>query len=173
MKLKLVCLLLLYPLCLGCAVTRFDHMATTNWMDRTIVPDNRTAQWAMTPLLIPLCVGTLAVDNLLVAPAVHAPSAYGDAEEFFTASVGGYYTEMGVLPFRAAITPIVFVGSWMGRTFFAIEPRYDAAWEWPEWGRQWERDEDGKLIFPPDDPPPTAASRAVCVHEHRFKGGAK
>ena len=54
MKKMRVIILLLCPLATGCAMTDWDHLATTNWVDRTIVPDNRAAQWAMTPLLIPI-----------------------------------------------------------------------------------------------------------------------
>ena len=132
----------------GCASTNFDHMATTNWMDRTIVPDNKVGQWAMTPLLVPLCVGTLAVDNFIVAPAVHLASAFADAGDWWNGEVGGYYTEMGVLPIRVALTPVIFLGSWLGRSFFSIEPESDAAWGWPGWGVRWERDEDGRLLGP-------------------------
>ena len=132
----------------GCACTDRDHMATTNWVDRKIVPSNRAAQWAMTPLLVPLGVGTLALDNVLMTPVVHLPSAWYDADRFFRAEAGGYYTEMGVLPVRTALTPVVCVGSWLGRSFFAVKPQPDVAWQWPEWGVLWVRDEDGRLLGP-------------------------
>lgn len=131
---------------MGCAFTERDHLATTNWMDRTIVPDNRAAQWAMTPLLVPLCVATMTVDNLIVAPAAHLPCALDDAHNWFTEEVGGYYTEMGILPIRTALTPAVFVGSWSVRSVFAI--KIDEGWGWPEWGRLWVRDENGRLLGP-------------------------
>ena len=138
----MICSLLLS----GCACTDLDHMATTNWMDRTIVPDNRAAQWAMTPVLVPICVGTLAVDNFAVAPTVHAPSGYADARDWFTKEIGGYYTEMGVLPIRVALTPVVFLSSELFRTVFAAKPEPNVRWAWPRWGIPWVRNEDGKLL---------------------------
>lgn len=152
MKERIFILTVICQVMVGCACTDRDHLATTNWMDRTIVPNDRTAQWALTPILVPLCVGTLAVDNFVVAPAVHLPSAWADAGEFFTDEVGGYYTEMGILPIRTVLTPVVFLGSWFGRSLFGLRPRSDAAWRWPTWGRQWERDEYGRLLRRTEQP---------------------
>jgi len=135
----------------GCAVSSMNHMALTNLVDRTLVPDDRTVQWVMTPLLIPVCIVTLTIDNFIIAPAVHLPSAYLDTIDFWKASVGGYYTEMGVLPFRVLLTPVVFFGDWLGRTVLALSPRNDAAWGWPEWGLQWVRDRKGRLLGPPTE----------------------
>lgn len=143
-----------------CASTDLDHLAVTNYVDRTIVPDNKVAQWAMTPALIPLTLVTLSIDNLIVAPAANLPSAGGDARKFFDFEIEGYYSSAAIFPFQVALTPVVFVGAWFGRTFFAIDTRYEAAWGWPEWGRQWQR-EDGRLIGPPgtgvrEEPGPVA-----------------
>ena len=145
---------LLCPLATGCAMTDWDHLATTNWVDRTIVPDSRAAQWAMTPLLVPITLATLAVDNFLIAPAVNLPSAYQltyrwETGDFADIDDGHYFAKMGVLPIRTALVPVVFAGNWTVRSFFALDLDKDAAWGWPEWGRQWERDEEGKLIGPP------------------------
>lgn len=148
MKERILIVLVLCMASSGCALTQRDHISTTNWMDRTIVPDNRVAQVALTPVLVPLCVATLAVDNLVICPVVHLPSAWDDCGDFFTAETGDYYADMGFLPVKTALTPIVFAGSWFGRSVFAVEPRHDAAWGWPEWGEQWERDEHGRLTGP-------------------------
>lgn len=136
---------------LRCASTDLNHMALTNYADRTVTPDEPVLQWIATPLLIPLCVGTLAVDNFVVAPAVQLPSAFENAADFFTYDIDGYYSRMGILPFQTALTPVIFAGSWILRTAFAVEPHKDAAWAWPEWGRQWRRDESGRLIGPPEE----------------------
>ena len=134
----------------SCASTNMHHLAVTNYADRTIVPDNRVAQWALTPVLIPTTILTLAVDNFIVAPVVHLPSAGSDAYDFITEPIDGYYSRMGLSPFQVLLTPVVFVGSWVGRSFFAIDTDADAAWTWPEWGHQWRRDDEGRLIGPPD-----------------------
>ncbi len=133
----------------GCAVSSLNHMATTNWVDRHIVPDNKVVQWVMTPVWIPICCVTLAVDNFIIAPVVSLPSAYLDTIDFWKKEAGGYYTEMGILPFRILLTPIIFFGDWLGRTLYAVEPREDAALGWPQWGHQWVRDEKGCLLGPP------------------------
>jgi len=133
----------------GCAVSSLDHMCITNLIDRKIVPDNKTVQWIMTPVLVPACAVTLTIDNFIVAPIVQIPSVYGDIREYWKADVKGYYAGMGILPIRVALTPVVFLGSWFGRTVFGIEPRENARWGWPKWGMQWVRDEDGKILGPP------------------------
>lgn len=139
----------------NCALTDVNHLATTNWMDRHIVPDNKLASWAITPVLIPITIITLVVDNFIVAPTVHLPTALEDTSEFFTSDIDGYYANMGVLPFKVVLSPIVFVGSWLGRTVLASNTERDAAWTWPDWGRQWYRDAQGRLI---DKPPPQEKS---------------
>ncbi|MCR9142009.1 MAG: hypothetical protein NXI24_07135 [bacterium] len=146
-----------------CASTSLDHMAVTNYADRTIVPDHRGAQWALTPVLIPLTVVTLAVDNLIVAPAVQLPSAGTEARSFYEVEVEGYYSHLAITPFQVALTPVVFAGAWIARSFFAIETHADAAWSWPEWGRQWQRDADGRLIGPP--PAKTDAEKSPDLSE--------
>lgn len=162
-------LLALVPLLAGCACTDLDHLALTNLIDRGLVPDHPVAQEVVAPVLVPVGALTLALDNLLVAPVVHLPSALGDARWFWELEAGGYYTELAVLPVRACLTPVVAIGSWMGRSLFGIEPREDARWGWPVWGEAWVRDEDGRLLGSSRDfdpvtkrrrPPPTAAPAA-------------
>ncbi len=132
-----------------CAMTSVHHIAVTNWTDRHITPDSRAAQWAMTPVLVPVCLVTLLIDNFIVAPIAQLPSAFEDAGDFFTHRVGGYFTEAGLSPFRLVLTPVVFAGSWIIRSFFGFDPKENAAWSWPEWGRQWVRNPDGSLRGPP------------------------
>ena len=134
----------------ACASTSRHHLAITNYADRTLMPENRAAGWALTPVLIPLTVGTLTLDNLIVAPVVHLPSAVDHARGFYRLEIEGYYSHAALTPFQIALTPVIFTGSWLGRIFFAVEPNPHALWGWPEWGRQWRRDEEGRLLGPPD-----------------------
>jgi hypothetical protein len=133
----------------GCALTDMNHLALTNLCDRTVTPDSQAGQWIMTPALIPAAVVTVAVDNFIIAPAVTFPSAILDASDFFQKECGGYWSYMGMLPFRLALTPVVFTGSWVARTIGGFT-REDAWWGWPEWGNQWVRDKSGALLGPPD-----------------------
>jgi hypothetical protein len=149
----------------GCAVTRMDHMATTNWVDRHVVPDNRALQWALLPVWIPACTVTLAVDNFIIAPAVSLPSAYLDTLDYLKTGTGDYYTEMGILPLRVILTPIVFIFGWLGRGLFVLEPRKDAALDWPQWGRQWVRDREGRLLGPPDKFDPVTKKQRLQIEE--------
>ncbi len=137
----------------GCAVVDRNHLSTTNWVDRTIVPENKVGQWAMTPLLVPTCLVTLAVDNVLIAPAASAPSAYVDTKKFWRHFSDARYEEdlyswWGFFPSKVLLTPFVFLGDWSARSVFAIEVREEAAWGWPRWGYLWRRDAQGRPIPP-------------------------
>lgn len=131
-----------------CAVTDLDHLATTNWVDRKITPDNEVGQWLMIPVYIPTAIVTLIVDNFIIAPIVHIPSAVEDSVGFITTDMDGYYANAGLMPFKTVLTPVVFVCSWLGRILLASDTDTDAWWGWPEWGEQWQRDKHGKLIGP-------------------------
>ncbi len=134
----------------ACASTDVHHLALTNWTDRHLTPDNRAAQWALTPILIPVGMVTLTLDNLIVAPAVQSGSAYALTIDFWQASPEGYYSALAFLPFQIALTPVIFAGSWVALSFYGDETHSDAPWGWPEWGRQWRRDAEGRLIGPPE-----------------------
>ncbi len=138
----------------ACAVTSVHTMSTTNYVDRKLVK-NRAWSWPLLPVLIPTTIVTLAVDNFIIAPAANLPSAALDGWYILSEPVdgAGYYAEAGFAPFRLVLAPVVFVGSWLGRTFFAVRPKENAAWAWPEWGYQWRRDADGNLIGPPEEDP--------------------
>jgi len=135
-------------LTVGCACTKRNHQAVTNWLDRTVVPENRAAQWALTPVLVPVGVCTLAVDNVVVTPIVHLPSVTDDAGEWLSERLDGYYSQMGVFPIQIALTPIVFAGDWLFRGFFALKTDRGAVWGWPDWGVLWVRDDNGRLLGP-------------------------
>lgn len=140
-----------------CASTNRDHIVLTNYADRNITPNTRTGQWLMTPLLIPTGMVTLTLDNAIVTPIVHTPSAYNDAREFIRSRQNLYFADLAFFPFQVLLSPVVFVGSLTGRSIFVIEPSPKALWGWPEWGRQWLRDENRRLIGPPEDQPDSGA----------------
>ncbi|MCB1172736.1 MAG: hypothetical protein KDK39_04185 [Leptospiraceae bacterium] len=133
----------------GCAVTDVNHLSTTNYVDRHLTPDNQAGQWLLTPVYIPVAVVTLIIDNFIIAPVVSLPSTIVDMQEFWDADLDGYYANAGFLPFRIVLTPVFFVLDWAGRTIFAADPEDDAWWAWPQWGYQWQRDQQGRLIGPP------------------------
>ncbi len=148
-------LLLTCILSTGCAMNNRNHLSTTNWVDRTIVPENKVAQWVMTPVWIPICFVTFTIDNVIICPIVSLPSAYEDTESFLNAydevsnlSEGDLYAEWGFYPAKVVFSPLVFIGDWIGRGLFAVDPRADALWGWPQWGYQWKRNEEGQLITP-------------------------
>ncbi len=147
---RLVLAALLLASAPGCAFTDRDRLALTNLADRTLVSDGPVGQRLVGPLLVPLGILTMALDNLIVAPLANLPSAWRDTADFYHADVGGYFTENALYVPRVAIAPLVGLGSWFGRTVFGLDPDEEARWAWPEWGRRWVRDDDGRLLGSPD-----------------------
>ncbi|MCB1191712.1 MAG: hypothetical protein H7A23_16985 [Leptospiraceae bacterium] len=139
---KIFVVLFLIIFC-SCASTDVNHLATTNWVDRQITPDSNMARNFMIPIYIPVCITTLVVDNFIIAPSVHFPDSLRITKNFITADLDGYYTNMATAPFRIVLAPVVFVSYWLSSTVFSFGTD-----NWPEWGYQWKRDEDGILIEP-------------------------
>lgn len=156
----------------GCAMTHPDHPATTNRLDRAIVPDNEVLQWGLTPVWIPLCALSLAVDNLIVTPAVHLPSVVKDTVEVYremsfditypaNKKLDSFYGDAGIFPLRLATCAVTFPLSWAGRSVLAIKPDKNAAWGWPEWGRRSERClEHSRILKEADAANPADESKA-------------
>lgn len=140
---KSLLLLILIIFQFSCASTNVDHLSTTNWVDRQITPNSELGRNLMIPVYLPVCITTLVVDNFIIAPSVHFPDALETTQDFILHDLEGYYTNMATVPFRIVLTPLVFVGSWLFTTVFARPTD-----NWPWWGYQWERDENGILIEP-------------------------
>ena len=110
----------------GCAWANRDNRPVWNAFEEHVVPEGDAAFYAALPLTVPGGLVAIVLDTFVVHPAQVVDDAAGDAAELWE-QLGPkfeehYYTQMAVLPFRAVLTPLAFVGSFLGRSLFDIDP---------------------------------------------------
>ena len=139
----------------SCAWSNKDNRPVWNSFEKNLVPDGTGLFAATLPLTVPLGLASIVVDTFLAHPLQVVDDAYDDAAnlwdeddlEFDTA----YYTEMGFLPVRTVFTPVVFAGSFLGRSVFDIRapvaPMSDAEREAEEQRREKARIERQRKSF--------------------------
>jgi len=118
--------LLALGLCLGgCAWANRDNRPVWNAFEQHLVPDSDGAFYATLPLTVPGGLIAILLDTFIVHPATVADDAWHDAGDTWDDMDWreSYYTEMVRLPLRVVFTPIAYVGSFLGRSLFDIEPR--------------------------------------------------
>jgi hypothetical protein len=89
---------------------------------QNVLPKNKTLQAAFTPVLFPLGVAALCVDQCLLHPASVLDDAIEDTVDVLWTfdNSGRYMAFCATLPWRIALTPIVFLFDWLGRSLFDI-----------------------------------------------------
>ncbi|MEZ5964162.1 MAG: hypothetical protein R3F56_09980 [Planctomycetota bacterium] len=108
----------------GCAWSNPANRPVWNAFEAHVVPDGDAAFYATLPLTVPTGFAAILLDTVVVHPLQVVDDAAGDAADEWKGLDWRqhYYTELGLLPVRAAWTPCVFVGSWLGRICFDIPP---------------------------------------------------
>jgi len=108
----------------GCAWANRDNRPVWNAFEENLVPDGDAAFYATLPLTVPGGIVAILLDTFIVHPATVADDAWHDAGDVWDDMNWSeeYYTEMVRLPLRAVFSPIAFVGSFLGRSMFDIEP---------------------------------------------------
>jgi hypothetical protein len=109
----------------GCAWSNPANRPVWNAYEHHLVPDGGAAFWATLPLTAPAGMAAIVADTLLVHPVRVLDDAAGDAADRWRRAKwrDHYYTELAFAPFRAALTPVVFAGSFLGRAMFDVPPR--------------------------------------------------
>ena len=119
------CLALL-PFAAGCAWSNPDSRPVWNTFEHNLVPEDPTAFYASLPLTAPLGLLAIVVDTFVAHPLQVVDDAGNDALDLWRNGnvdyEGAYYTEMAFTVPRAAVTPVVFAFSWLGRSLFDIPP---------------------------------------------------
>lgn len=112
----------------GCAWSNRDNRPVWNAFEEHLVPENDAAFVATLPLTVPGGLGAILIDSFVVHPVQVVDDAAGDAIDVWKNMEWQerYYTELATLLPRTAGTPIVFLGSFLGRSFFDIDPRKEA-----------------------------------------------
>jgi len=112
----------------GCAWSNRDNRPVWNAFEEHLVPKNDVAFVVTLPLTVPGGFGAILIDSFVVHPVQVMDDAAGDARDVWKNMEWRekYYTELATLVPRAVGTPIVFVGSFLGRSLFDIDPRRDS-----------------------------------------------
>jgi len=106
----------------GCAWSNRANRPVWNAFEAHLVPDSSGAFYATLPLTVPAGLLSILLDTFIVHPAQVADDAWDDAAELWDDIPWAehYYTQLATLPFRAAATPLVFVGMFLGRSAFDL-----------------------------------------------------
>lgn len=109
----------------SCAWSNPANRPVWNAFEQHLVPDGEGLFYATLPLTVPGGLLALLTDTFLVHPAQIVDDAVDDAGELWVENDpdwdDAYYTEMAYLPFRVVFTPVVFAGSFVGRSLFDID----------------------------------------------------
>ncbi|MEZ6036606.1 MAG: hypothetical protein R3F29_03945 [Planctomycetota bacterium] len=109
----------------SCAWSNPANRPVWNAFEQHLVPDDGGLFYATLPLTVPGGLLALLTDTLIVHPAQIVDDAVDDAGELWIENDPdwdeAYYTEMAYLPFRVVFTPVVFAGSFVGRSLFDID----------------------------------------------------
>jgi len=110
----------------ACAWSNPDNRPVWTAFEQRVVPAQGPSFYASLPVTAPLGVGAICVDALVAHPLQVLDDAARDAADLWDPErldfERAYYTQLAGLPVRAAFTPVVFGGSWLGRCVFDLPP---------------------------------------------------
>ncbi|MEN6627399.1 MAG: HEAT repeat domain-containing protein [Candidatus Sumerlaeia bacterium] len=107
----------------GCAILNRDNTIALNWVEANLVPDSQPARGIAMPFVFTVGVAAVSADAFIIHPATVIDDAAEDTKDCLWEDFDWdkeYVTECASLPWRAAFTPIMFAGDWLGRSMFDI-----------------------------------------------------
>lgn len=105
----------------GCAFMKEDNRPLTTALDDVVDPESTGAKVAMAPLFIPVGAASLVLDVAVIHPIQVVPDAIEDTYEIVWEDPSGtYVTQTFLLVPKLALTPVIFVFDWFGRSVFDI-----------------------------------------------------
>lgn len=116
-------LLLSLLLLSGCAWSNRANRPVWNAFEAHLVPEGDGAFYATLPLTVPAGLVAILADTFIVHPAQVVDDAADDVVDLWddVPWADEYYSQLGLLPFRAVATPLVFLGSFLWRSCIDIE----------------------------------------------------
>jgi len=121
----------------GCAFTRRENRPVWNAFEQKLVPEDQGWFIAALPLTVPGGIVAILADTFVAHPIQVADDAWDDAGWLWRNGRPDfeerYYSEMAFLPVRTAITPVAFLGSFLGRSMFAFDAAADPEAERAQW----------------------------------------
>ncbi|MDA0372386.1 MAG: hypothetical protein O2865_01240 [Planctomycetota bacterium] len=117
---RVFCLAVTSLLASGCAWTERSNRPVWNAFEEHLVPTSSPAFELALPLTAPGGLAAILIDIGIAHPIQVLDDAADDALDLWDSIEfeDRYYTEAGFLPFRAALTPVWFAGSFVGRSLF-------------------------------------------------------
>ena len=122
-KLLLVLLPVVFLCLCGCAVLNRDNRHTFNLVRDKLVPRDQSPTVGHYCLLVPAGFIAVTLDALIVHPVTVFDEAWLDTASALWSGFRWderYVTECAMLPFRAALTPFVYLPCWLARAAFDI-----------------------------------------------------
>lgn len=104
----------------GCAFANRANRPVWNAFESSMVPESEGAFYATLPLTVPIGLGAILIDTFVAHPIQVIDDAWDDTTDLWTdlPFEEHYYTESAYLPFRTVLSPVVFLGSFFGRSIF-------------------------------------------------------
>ena len=115
----------------ACAVTDEHNRTTLTVLDEHLIPASTSGRVALFPVALPVGLVAYAVDSL-IHPFTVFDDAWGDTVELlWTSRNSSRFRRALMIPVSAILTPVIFVGDWIGRSLLPLPPRAGAAGESP------------------------------------------
>jgi hypothetical protein len=111
-------------------LTRPDSGPTFRYVEDHLVPENKTAQYLLLPVFIPVGAVAALTDAAIVHPLTILDDTAHNTGRALWRNLhwdDAYMTESAALPWRALATPLYFAGEWTGRVLFEIPEAADEA----------------------------------------------
>ena len=106
----------------GCAFTAEENRPLTTALDDAVRPESTGAKIALAPVFVPVGAGTLLLDVFVLHPVMILPDAVEDTSELVWEEPSGtYVTQAFLFVPKLAVTPVVFVFDWLGRSVFDVD----------------------------------------------------
>jgi hypothetical protein len=122
---RLACLGVIFsilPALSGCAFANRYNRPVWNAFELSMVPESNAAFYASLPLTVPIGLGAILIDTFIAHPIAVADNAWDDTRDLWRGieMEEHYYTECAWIPVRIAWSPVVLVGSFLGRSMFDL-----------------------------------------------------
>jgi hypothetical protein len=114
----------------SCSMLDRDNRRLVSALDESVTPSSEAARMALLPLAVPVGTAALALDAVVLHPAVVVPDAWGDTVEvLWTSDEESSLRKALFTPLAAAATPAVFAGAWLFRSTWPVRRRTDSSTE--------------------------------------------
>ncbi|PJZ75798.1 hypothetical protein [Leptospira neocaledonica] len=106
---------------LSCATFQKENRILTNYLDEKVDPRSVPSKIALAPIFIPVGLTSLVLDTFIIHPISVIPDALNDTYKVvWKDPSGGVVFQTAIFLPKVAVSPIVFLASFLGRSGFDI-----------------------------------------------------